>query len=564
MPNKILLIDDFDKVGLNTKYRSSFLASINEIFDQVIMTCHSSFSYISPETPELSDYGRYELLGLGHIKRAELVEKWVSLGVEESIDERSLYDQSDEIKIRLDTIIRNNIVPPKPIYILMLLQMFEAYSQQNLELSSHGHCYQQLIYQAFDHAKIPKKEFDGYLNVLAELAWVLHKSGGAINQHQLDEFFNEYKKTFLSVDGVRVIDILKSNSILIEKEFKIQFKYPYLFYFFTAKKIAESFSKHPEVKDEVRKLVANLHREDNANILVFVTHHTREAWVLEEIQNALSLLFADQQPATLSKEQLAFMDEFLNKIPNLVMEQRVISDERKRHHKNLDEIDREADAVTKAAEENIESLDILANINKTFKGMEISGQIIRNRHASLTRDAMFGLASNGAFTGLRFLNFFIHMSDTAKVEVIKYIEHKLKEHPGMTNEKVQGYARDVFLLMTYGVINGVIRKIASSIGSKEASEIYASIQKHDQSPAILLLNLAIELHFKRNLDIQSISQTATKIKDNPVCTRILKEMVIQHTYMFPVEYKEKQKLAALLGITVQGQRIMDRQKIGKA
>lgn len=564
LPEKVLLIDDFNEIGLNTKYRASFLASINDLFTQVIMTCHSSFSYISPETPELNDYEKYELLGLGHIKRAELIEKWISLGVEESIDERTLYNQCDDVKDRLDTIIRKNIVPPKPIYILMLLQMFEAYAQQNLELSSHGHCYQQLIYQAFDHARIPKKEIDKYLNVLAELSWVLHKNGGAVNQHQLDAFFIEYGKTYLPVDGTKVIDILKSNSILMEKDFKIQFKYPYLFYFFTAKKIAESFSTHPDVQEEVSRLIANLHREDNANILVFVTHHTKEAWVLEEIQKSLSLLFADQQPATLSKEQLAFMDDFLAQIPDLVMEQRVISDERNKHNKNLDQIDREGDVINKEVEENTESVDIFANINKTFKGMEISGQIIRNRHASLTRDAMFGLASNGAFTGLRFLNFFIHISETAKTEVIKYIEHKLKEHPGLTNEKVQNYAKDVFLLMTYGVINGVIRKIASSIGSKEASEIYASIQKHDQTPALILLNQAIELHFNRNLDIQTISQTATKIKNNPVCTRILKEMVIQHTYMFPVEYKEKQQLAELLGISVHGQRLMDGQKIGKA
>ena len=446
----------------------------------------------------------------------------------------------------------------------MLLQMFEAYSQQNLELSSHGHCYQQLVYQAFDHAKIPKKEIDKYLNVLAELSWVLHKNGGAINQHQLDAFFKEYEKTYLPVDGKKVIDKLKSNSILVEKGSKVKFKYPYIFYFFTAKKIAESFSTNPDVQEEVRRLVANLHREDYANILVFVTHHTKEAWVLEEIQKALGLLFADQQPATLSKKQLAFMDDFLAQIPDLVMEQRVISDERIKHNKNLDEIDREADTIDDEGEGNIESLDILANINKTFKGMEISGQIIRNRHATLTRGAMLGLARNGAFTGLRFLNFFIHMSETAKLEVTKYIEHKLREHPGISNEKVQDYAKDAFLLMTYGVINGVIRKIASSIGSKEASEIYASIQKTDQTPALTLLNQAIELHFNRAIDIQSVTQTAAKIKNNPVCTRILKEMVIQHTYMFPVEYKEKQQLAELLGITVQGQRLMDRKKIGKA
>ncbi|MDD4962299.1 MAG: TIR domain-containing protein [Gallionella sp.] len=563
-PNKVLLIDDFDKLGVNQKYRSNFLFSINKEFKHIVLTCHSSFGYVSPEIQELNGYERHELLGFGHLKRSELVEKWISLGIEESIDECSLYEQCDEIKAKLDAILRKNIVPSKPIYILMLLQMFEAYAQQNLELSSHGHCYQQLIYQAFDHAKIPKKEIDKYLNVLSELSWVLYKNSGVMNQEQVDEFFTEYGNTYLPVNGSDVIRKLKSSSILMEEDFKIQFKYPYLFYFFTAKKISESFSKNQDIKDEVKNLVANLHREDYANILVFVTHHTKEAWVLEEIQNALELLFIDQKPATLSNDQLVFMDEFLTQIPDLVMEQRVISEERVNHDKNLDDIDRHGDPFDKDAEESLESADVLANINKAFKGMEISGQIIRNRHATLTREAMLGLASNGAFTGLRFLEFFIHMSEATKAEVIKYIEYKLKEHPSLSNEKVQSYAKDMFLLLTYAVINGVIRKIASSIGSKEAGEIYASIQKMHPTPALALLNQAIELHFNSDFNIRSITKTADFVKNNAVCTRILKEMVIQHTYMFPIEYKEKQKLAELLKIPVQGQRVMDTKKIGKA
>lgn len=40
-------------------------------------------------------------------------------------------------------------------------------------------------------------------------------------------------------------------------------------------------------------------------------------------------------------------------------------------------------------------------------------------------------------------------------------------------------------------------------------------------------------------------------------------MVIQHIYMFPVEYKTKQKLSELLGISVKQQRLMDNKKIGK-
>lgn len=561
-PSKVLLLDNLDAIGLNEKYRDKFLSAVNETFTGVIVTCNSSYSYLVPEISPLDTYLKYELLGLGHQKRAELVEKWVSLGIEESIEEKDLYDQCDDLKSRLDAIIRRNIVPAKPIYVLMLLQMFEAYSQQNLDLSSHGHCYQQLIYQAFDHAGVAKSEIDKYLNVLTELSWVLHKNEGSINHHGLEKFFQDYEKTYLPVDGATVIKKLNSNSILTQDNAKIQFKYPYLYYFFAAKKIAESFSTNDDVKNEVRKLIANLHREDYANILVFVTHHTKEAWVLTEIKQALDSLFTDHNAATLSKDQLAFMDEFIAKIPELVLEQREIREERVKHNKNLDEMD--LDELEEEHEpEKLSAVDLLANINRTFKGMEIAGQIIRNRHATLTKTALLELANQSAMSGLRFLNFFIHISDTAKSEVIKYIDTKLKEHPNLTNREVQHDAKDVFLHITYGVINGAIRKIASSIGSREASEIYASIEKNAPTPAVILLNQAIELQFKRNLDIQSVSLTAEKLKNNPICTRILKEMVIQHTYMFPVGYKEKQQLAELLNFTVQGQRLMDRKKIAK-
>lgn len=555
--NKAILIDNLQDIGLNSKFRAKFLAKVNEIFGHIVITCTPAFSYILPEISELDDYKKSELLGLGHQKRQEIVEKWISLGVEESIEENDLYTQCDELKSRLDGIIRKNIVPPKPIYILMLLQMFEAYAQQNLELSSHGHCYQQLIYQAFDNARIPKKETDKYLNVLTELAWVFYKNGSSINQFGLEQFFFEYEKTFLSVDGRNIIDKLKSNCILTETNTAIQFKYPYFYYFFAAKKIAESFTTSDETQTEVDNLISNLHREDYANILVFVTHHTKDAWVLKKIQHALNSLFPDQTPAHLTNDDLVFMAEFIGKIPELVMEQREIRGERAKYHKKLDEIEKIDDF------DESESSDVLANINKTFKGMEISGQIIRNRHATLTRESLYSLAHDGIFSGLRFLNFFIGISDTAKSEVIKSISLRLSENPSLSDLEVQEYAKDIFVQLTYGVINGVVRKIASSIGSIEAMEVYKSIGERLPSPAITLLNQAIELQFNRTLDISTVSFTKKELEGNPVCTRILKEIVIQHTYMFPVGYKEKQQLSELLGLSIQGQHLLDRKKQGK-
>jgi len=275
-------------------------------------------------------------------------------------------------------------------------------------------------------------------------------------------------------------------------------------------------------------LLADLHREDYANILIFITHHTKDSWVLKKIKSVLSELFKDHSKATLTKEQLSFMDDFMKLIPDLVLEQREIQQERDDQNRALDKIERCEN------EEGIENPpDILANINKSFKGMEIAGQIIRNRHATMTRTALYGLASSGTATGLRFLDYFIKISDSSKNEIIKFIGQVLAQHPDLTNRQVQEHAEATYLHLTYGVINGVIRKIAYSIGSKEAQEVYKALEDAEDTPAYTLINQAVELQFKRVLNISSIEKTTERLKNSPVCLRILKEMILQHHLYVP-------------------------------
>lgn len=554
----IILLDNIDEIGLNQKYKNKFLADINLLTQKVYITCHSSYNYIYGDFPALDDYESIELLGLGNKKREELVQKWISLGVEENIDEKELYTKCDELKLRLNGIIKKNIVPPKPIYILMLLQMFEANAQLNLELTSYGHCYQQLIYQSFDKAHISKQDFDKYLNVLTELAWEIFKKENNLNPFEVELFFTNYCKSFLSIDKEKVLNKLISHSILNDNGINLGFKYPYIYYFFVGKKIAESYRDSDETKTKIEGLLSKLHREDYANILIFITHHTKDSWVLHEIKSVLDSLFEEHNEATLSKTQLSFMSDFMKAIPELIIEQREIQKERDDQNDQLDELERKNES------EEGESLDILAKINQTFKGMEVAGQIIRNRHATLTRQSMEDLAKTGAFAGLRFLEYFIKISDTAKKEIIKLISTHLLEHPNISNKEIEKQAENAYLHLTYGIINGVTRKIASSIGSKEALEVYREMEYKVGTPAFNLIRQAIDLQFTKTVNIDHISACIKELQDNQVCLRILKEMVIQHIYMFPVEYKEKQQLSHLLGISIQGQRLMDSRKIGKA
>jgi hypothetical protein len=236
------------------------------------------------EISALDNYETVDLLGFGHKNREELVKKWLSLGQQESISDTDLYRKCDKATARLNIIIKRNIVPAKPIYVLMLLQMFEANTQLKTELTSYGHCYQQLIYQTFENARIRSSDFDKYLNVLSELAWWILYNDRNPNDHELNIFFEDYCKKFLPVNKKEVIEKLVSHSILNSSNYRTGFKYPYIYYFFAGKKIAESYRDSDNVRNKAEDLLSLLHREDFANILIFITHHTKDSWVLSEIK----------------------------------------------------------------------------------------------------------------------------------------------------------------------------------------------------------------------------------------------------------------------------------------
>lgn len=554
--NKVIIIDNIDEISLNKKYRDKFINEICSAFDKCIFTLQIPFSLLVDEFPYLDSFERVELIGLGNKKREELIQKWISLGVVQTISDEELYSRCDELKGTINSVVKKNIVPAKPIYILMLLQMFEANSKLNLELSSHGHCYQRLIYQAFENAKINEREFDKYLNILTELSWWIFINKKNPNDSEMDGFFNHYCSNYvLGVDKDSVLRKLTNHSILQVKDYCTGFKYPYIYYFFVGKKISESYSEAKEIQDSIDDIFKNLHREDYANILIFVAHHTKDTWVINKLESVLSSLFNEHPSATLDKKQLSFMDDFMKQIPELIIEQREVQKERDKHNENLDVLERSEEDVA-----NSEPLDILANINKTFKGMEIAGQIIKNRHASLKRDSLILMADNGINAGLRFLKYFIAISDVTKNEILKVIASHLSENPGLSNSEIERHAENAYLHLTYGVINGVVRKIATSVGSKEAMEIYSQIEEKESTPALLLLKQSIELHFLKRVEIKSITECADKLKWNFVCTRILKELVVQHIYMFPVDYKEKQQLSTLLQIPVKGQQLIEQKQ----
>jgi hypothetical protein len=561
----ILLLDDFHLITLNKKYINQLVEYVQGAFAKVVIFAKDTFRYVMPDHTSLDTFQVMSIHDFGNVKRTQLIERWVALGREEQIDDSDLFREADDIKIRIDAIIRKNVVPSKPIFILSVLQMLEAYTSQRLEMTSHGHCYQNLVYQALEKIHIKSKEIDKYINVLAELAWAQYTNdSNPLTSDGLLRFFSEYEKKYLSVDRDKVTSDLVSCHLLQQVDDEISFKYPYIYYFFAAKKIADTFGKDPEIKKEITRLLDGLHREDHANIIIFITHHTKDAWILDEIQLSLMALFPENRLATLDAADLSFLDDFLKEIPKLVMNERVVQQERLKRNEALDEYhfseEQSQPDESQPDEDPEESNSLFANVNKVFKGSELIGQIIRNRHASLNRDEMTHLLRETYGCGLRFLQFFIELSDMAKEGVIQTISLEMRQNPLQTNLAIEKEAKSTFLSMTFVAIYAVLKKMATSTGCAEAEEIYKSLEDEISSPAIKIINQAITLDFHKKIDFKALGALAEEFKANAVCDRILKEIVIQHVYMFPVDYKDKQKISSCLNVPIERLQLQDLNK----
>lgn len=561
--NTVIIIDDFHLNGLNRKHLDLLLLNLKLKFYRVIILARDTFRYVMHDIESFEGFDVLYIRDFGNVKRTQLIEKWVSLGVEESIDERELYKECDDISLKLNAIIRKKLIPSKPIFIISILQMLEAYTPQRLDMTSHGHCYQSLVYQALEKMSIKSSDIDRYINVLTEIAWAQYNNDGSpLVCSRLEDFFDQYDRVYLKVDRKKIKEDLIDSSLLVEVDGDISFKYPYIYYFFAAKKIADSFRNDEGVKREITKLLDGLHREDYANIIIFITHHTKESWILDEIQVSLMSLFVDHKSATLEAKDLGFLEEFLKDIPRLIIEEREVQKERMKHQQGLDD-NQEIETNSRSGDEHLDSNSLFANINKVFKSAELIGQIVRNRHASLSRDEMTHLLKEANGCGLRFLQFFIELSDLAKGEVLSTISQQVKDNPLQTNIAIEKEAKSAFLLFTFSAIYAVIKKIASSTGCAEAEEIFSLIEQEMPTPAIKLINQAITLDFHKRIDFKKLSDLVAEFKGNAVCDRILKEIVVQHVYMFPVDYKDKQKISSCLSVPIEKLQLQDLNKDSK-
>ncbi|MEM4721801.1 MAG: toll/interleukin-1 receptor domain-containing protein [Candidatus Methanomethylicaceae archaeon] len=544
---KVCILDNFGRCKLNVKAKNNLVRNLKAFFHKIVIFDDEAGRFYVADIEELSDFSIYHILPFNHKRKTELVTRWVELDSTEETSISEVEKRIDNYRQYIEAIVGRNAVPSKPIYLLLALQALQIARPRTTDLSSYGYCYEYFILNALGKAGIDTSLIDSYLNFLTEMAlYLLNGHTKGISKDKLNSFLNLYSAKFLSIDFVRAIEQLISSSILINQDGYLRFRYRYLYYFFAGKGLAEQLQKAQEAKNTIRNLIERLHLEEESNIVLFLCHHTKDVWVLEEVILAVMSEFSDQQEATLSAKSLWHLFDIMKDIPQLVLENRDVKLERSKVDDYMDTKGRE-DKEPEEIRNQIQD-DLLVRVNKVLRGVEVCGQILRNRQGSLERQKLELLVEEAMAASLRFLNFFLETTEKLRDDLIDFIQNALSKEPNLATEEMQERATNYFFSLNYQAILGLILRVGFELGSSQAKDIYNSIAERKNTVALKLIQQVITLHFEKRLDPNTLGRLYNELEGNPVCQRVLQNIVLRHCYLNTISFKERQQLSQTLQI----------------
>ena len=556
---KILFIDNYHALRLNLKFERRFLDAIKPLFDHRILVADSSVTFDEKRIIEISPYRRWEILPFGHARRGELIERWNSLGEEETIEPTDLQRRNDDTTRKLNTIIRRNVLPPKPIFVLTVIQLLDSVMPTNFDLSSYGHCYQALIFQALRKVGVRPQQFDLYVNYLTELAYSCFSNGGeSLKEEEFVRFTDAYSKRFLLHSHEQILKTLtRAEIVRIDGDNRLRFCYRYIFYFYAAKYLADHID---DCRHEIENLCESLHSSRNANIVIFLMHHSRDQRIIDEVLLRAEMIFDQVPVATLERQETEHILQLVQRIPDLVIDQIDVETERKKELERLDHFDGVANEGEDFDDQLKDADETVLDIVRSARMIDVVGQILRNRSGSLERTQLSDLARSGFDTGLRFLSFWLEFTRRDRSGIVGLIASVLMTAAkgAKDEDEIRRAATQLYLDLCYDVCRGVLRRVTHSLGARELVEVFEMLEQQEpDSIAVLLLNVAIQMEFTKKIPKRKIERLIVKLRSNPIAGLLLKELVIQHLYLNEIRIGDKQWISAKLGIPMRSQRRLE-------
>lgn len=560
LKNCILIFDDFQL------YKDrSHLEFLSE-FKSVILVADSILQH--DYTVDINDFIRYSISEYSARLREKLLCKWINIGIDETVDiKRQMFEmdcKQELINKTLGKALSSCFMPSYPFFILSILIGTENNGNLNTtDITSQGNCYSFLVYINLKRCEIKGEDIHSYENILSSLSFYMYeKRNKYIGSSEINDFFQNYDNKYLlpfsfsseEVNYKKLLDKLCSAQILSNNMRDCyEFRYPYLYYYFLSKFFTQNYQ---EYKNKIDDILDDLQLEENGHICMFLVYHSVHNEFIDSLLNKAKDLFKEFEPATLKKKELSFfcdnlkIEEFLYLSSN---------GEVKKARENSLEIQSELEEATSdyheesTFEDNTED-GLLKDLYKSIRTVEIIGNIVRNRYGSLQIGRQKKIIQEAININLRIISYVFDAikNQNNQQDIISWIkkrlEHLIKKKNIEGNIDYLEKATEIFWNINYFIICGFIYQTVRSIGTKNLNRIISDLSSEKSEPSYSLIEHGIKLFYNYEIDVSKIEKDFKDYSYSFVAELIMKHLISFFSQYNIIDFKEKQRISARLGI----------------
>jgi hypothetical protein len=558
---KIVFIDDFDKSSINDEHKSKLLTLLLLHFDKVIVTSNIQMDAhsILLDLRNTGNLKRFKIIPLGCRKRNALIEKWIRLGEDPmTLDEQYCLEQVKNAYDSIYSLMGQQLIPSYPVFVLSLLQglnnMFDKFDTSQ---TSYAFCYNALIIASFVKSGMEKENIDGVLRFLSEFAYYRYGECADkryFDQSEFDAFCTSYKKDYIIPYSPESLlqNLCKADIIRSEDGYSYSFTYRYIFYYLIAQKISRLVNDN-NADGLVRHLCDNLHKEREANILIFLVFLNGTGKQLDDVLLASMLPFEDQQPITLNTNDPLFksINDVVDAIKSDVMRRDVNPKEnREEALRNSDQLQgrMETEGVNAyPTEKDFEENSHLRDISSAVKVVQILGQIVRNQKNTLKKEELLKLIEEAYNVCFRSISFFGTLIEELKGDITEHFVNSQQGRCYSRGDELQRKIHQLLHMLLFRQCLASFSSLSRAIGMGNLHELYQEVATRMGTPAAKIISFTINTYHNR-MKIKDLEELVSEYRNNPVVMKIIKLRVLNYVYNNYVKFDQCQKIGQVCGL----------------
>jgi GTPase SAR1 family protein/predicted MPP superfamily phosphohydrolase len=560
---RTIIVDDWHELKYTGKSKGAIVEQLKARFGKVIFLTNRLYALeelaeVGPARQTFAEFEFCDIKEFGKRSTGQLIEKWHSLGQEETLDLRDFHYAVACSEDKVAAVIRKGILPTFPIFIIGLLQADTSSSSgSSRSAGAYGHILELIITDRLSMVSKSATDIGTMYTYLSRIAYRMYKNDRLfLSGQELSEVHAEYCTIYkMRLSETRVIADLVQAKIIRKEADSYRFSYKGLYCYGVARYLFENMAQSEStLRPELDEMTDRLAWEDYSNIVMFYLYLSRDPKTIERLLDNASKIYAECEPANLDGDVL-FVNRLMKERPQkIALPSADISLNREEFRKKQDAMGQENDTQVTVAPDNrvpyAPALHELVKLTIGLQTLRVMGQVLRNFPGVLTAEPKFRLTRASYLLGLRILRRVLDLAQNQMQALrINFAEILRENHPLSTQEELEERGDQALIWLTGAAAYGVIKRICRSVGLKDLELTFEEVRtKLERSTSVGLVHLSICLEYFRDAPKSQIYELEKALRKNPFAYKILRDLVSEFLYLRNTDFRLSQEMGALFEI----------------